>query len=72
MENVIKGWFTSILGAALMLIAGYDYFFTDVLTEREAIGAAIIGFAMLWMRDKISEWIGQLVTVIIDKFKTKS
>ncbi len=72
-ENMIKGWFTSLLGAALMVMAVYQWWTEDKkqIYEWDVIGPFIAGFALLYMKDKISEWIGALFQTIIDKFKSK-
>jgi predicted phage tail protein len=67
MENIIKGWFTSILGAAAMALSLYAWW-TDQATNIEAIFAGSCGFALLYMRDKISTWIEQAFKMLMNKF----
>lgn len=71
MENIVKGWFTSLLGAALMVMAVLEWWSTPEMEiyDWNVLGPAIGGFALLYMKDKISEWIGSLIQGIIDKFK---
>lgn len=71
MENIVKGWFTSLLGAALMVMAVYEWWTVKEkqIYDWDILGPFIAGFALLYMKDKISEWIGTLFSAIIDKFK---
>lgn len=73
MENIVKGWFTSLLGAALMVMAIIEWWTVEgkLIYDFDVIGPFIAGFALLYMKDKISDWIGQLFQAIIDKFKSK-
>jgi len=69
-ENILKGLFTTIIGAIIMGSAYYMWYMGEA-TSWEAGGAGIIGFALLWMRDHIPGWVTQFVTAILDKFKSK-
>lgn len=73
MENIVKGWFTSLLGAALMIMAVLEWWTVEAkqLYDFDVIGPFIAGFALLYMKDKISDWIGQFIQAVIDKFKSK-
>lgn len=71
-ENILKGWFSSLLGAFLMGLAIYEYFFVEpAITEKEAAVTFVLGYVLFQMRDKLSDWIGQAVTVVLDKFRNK-
>lgn len=69
-ENIVKGWFTTLLGIAIMVIAVYSWY-NDQLTDLQALGAGIVGFSMMWMRDIISLKLEEFFSVIIEKFKSK-
>lgn len=71
MENLFKSWFTTLLGAAIMLLASYDWFFNPVseMTPRETGIAAVVGFVLMFMKDNVSDWIKQGFTALLDKFK---
>lgn len=69
-ENIVKGWFTTLLGIAIMVIAVYSWY-NDQLTDLQALGAGIVGFSMMWMRDIISRKLEEFFSVIIEKFKSK-
>jgi hypothetical protein len=66
-DNFIKGPLTSLMGLVLMLASGYCWFI-DYLTNWEAGGAAIIGFALLFMRDKLPGFIETFFKAVLDKF----
>lgn len=70
-ENLIKGWFTSLLGASLMVMAIYEWWTVEgkLFYEYDVIIPFIAGFALLYMKDKISDWIGSFVQAVLDKFK---
>lgn len=72
-ENIVKGWFTSLLGAALMVMAVLEWWTEEKaqMTDYNVIGPFIGGFALLWMRDSISGWISTFIQAVIDKFKSK-
>jgi hypothetical protein len=69
-ENVVKSWFTTLLGIAIMVVALYSWY-NDQLSDYQALGAGIVGFAMMWMRDIISRKLVEFFSVIIEKFKSK-
>lgn len=71
MENVLKSWFTTLLGAAVMVLAIYEYWIDDNMTIAQAGIMFAAGFALMWMRDSISGWIGQLFGVLVEKIKGK-
>jgi hypothetical protein len=66
-ESVIKAWFTSLLGAISMTLAIYGWW-TGQSTNLESIIAAACGFALLYMRDKISTWIEEAFKLLMNKF----
>ncbi len=67
MENIVKGWFTTLLGLALMTLGSFE-FYEEADWYRCGV-PFIAGFILLFMRDKISEWITSLVMAAIEKFK---
>ncbi len=73
MENIVKGWFTSLLGASLMVMSIFEWWTVDnkQFYDYDVLGPMIAGFALLYMKDKISEWIGLFVQSVLDKFKSK-
>ena len=73
MENIVKGWFTSLLGAALMILSIVEWWSKEEaqMTDYNVIGPFVGGFALLWMRDNISQWISTFIQAAIDKFKSK-
>ena len=73
MENIVKGWFTTLLGGVLMVMAIIEWWTVEGKTmyDFDVIAPFISGFALLYMKDKISEWIGSFIQAAIDKFKSK-
>lgn len=71
MENLFKSWFTTLLGAAIMSLASYDWFFNPIseMSPRETAIAVVAGFTLMFMKDSISDWIKQAFNAILDKFK---
>jgi hypothetical protein len=71
MESIFKSWFTTILGAAIMALSSYDWFFNPIseMTPRETGIAVVAGFTLMFMRDSISTWIQDAFKAILDKFK---
>lgn len=70
LENIIKGIFTTILGIAIMTGASYGWY-VDHLSDWQAGGFGTIGFALLFMRDQIPQWIGKFAGAAIEKFTGK-
>jgi TRAP-type uncharacterized transport system fused permease subunit len=66
-ENIYKSWFTSLLGAVAMVLAIYGWWMNRS-TNLESIFLAACGFALLYMRDKISTWIEQAFKLLMNKF----
>lgn len=69
-ENIIKSWFTSIIGAIAMVLSIFGWWY-DQLTDFQGLALFIIGFALLWMRDSISAFIEQAVKAAIEKYSNK-
>jgi TRAP-type uncharacterized transport system fused permease subunit len=55
-ENVIKSVFTTLLGCVMMGVGFYGWY-TDNLTDWQAVGSGVAGFALLFMRDQIPDFI---------------
>jgi hypothetical protein len=70
MENIIKSWFTTLLGIAIMGFSFYGWY-TEWLTDYQGGGAGIAGFAIMWMRDTISKKLEELFSAIIDRIRNK-
>jgi len=70
-ENLFKSWFTTLLGAGLLVVSAYEYFWEGSMSDVQAAWCAVGGFSLMWMRDKISIWIGDVFTAFLDKFKSK-
>ena len=71
MENIVKSWFTTLLGCVLMGLGVYEWWTGDE-TDWYQISVPIIGgFALLYMKDKISEWIGDFFKAILSKITGK-
>jgi TRAP-type uncharacterized transport system fused permease subunit len=70
-ENIIKSWFTTILGCIAMGLSLFGWWF-DQLTDWQGVALFIIGFALLFMRDKISGMIEQVIAAAINKFSKPS
>lgn len=78
LENFLKSFVTTIIGLALMALAVYELYeawMTDLKMEwndwLQILISGVGGYALMHMKDKISEWISSLVTAAIDKFKNK-
>lgn len=71
-DNFIKGPITSVLGLCAMVAAGYFWFTTDHLTNWEAGVIAIGGFTLMFMKDKLPEFIGQFFKAALEKFGLKT
>ena len=66
-ENFLKGLFTTLVGIALMIISIYEYLTgEDGLMQTGLIMVA--GFALLFMRDKISDFISELAKRALNKW----
>ncbi len=66
-ENFIKGSLTSVLGLLMLGFASYGWY-TDHLDNYEGMGFGIASFALLFMRDKLPEFIGKFFNAVIEKF----
>lgn len=69
-EAALKGWVTSIFGLVCMVYALIDWR-ADQLNDWQAGGLAIAGLSLIFVKDKISEWIGKFFAAIIEKFTGK-
>lgn len=69
-ENILKSWFSSIIGATAMTLSIYGWWF-DQLTDFQGLALFVIGFALLWMRDKISTFIESAIRAAIKKYSGK-
>jgi hypothetical protein len=69
MENIFKSWATTLFGLALWGIAVYEFFFDkDSAIEAWQAGLMVVGgFALLWMRDSVSQWINSWVQKKVNK-----
>lgn len=67
-DNFIKGPLTSILGLVAMGAAGYGWWI-DHLTDMQASGLGLIGFCLLFMRDKLPDFISRWLNKKIDDGK---
>lgn len=74
LENTYKDWFSSILGSAAMVYAGYGWH-VDWLTAQEAGIVAFIGFVLLFLRMRltqvISDGLGKIFEAVMDKIFRK-
>lgn len=70
LENVYKGWFSSIFGSILMVYAAYGWH-EDWLSNAQAGGAAVAGFVMLFLRHRLeqvmSEGLGRIFDAVMDR-----
>jgi hypothetical protein len=70
-ENIFKSWFTTLLGCVLMGLGVYEWWMKGE-TDWYRIAAPIVGgFALLYMKDKISEWIVEFFKAILSKITGK-
>lgn len=67
-ENILKGIFTTLIGAAAMAYSLYGWS-KDELTNWQAGGLAMIGFSLLWIRDDIAGFIKRFADAALTKFK---
>lgn len=72
-ENIVKGWITTILGCIAMCWALYGYVI-EGWDWKEASGLGGVGFCLLFMREKIPGWLEDFKNALLTKFglsKTK-
>lgn len=69
-ENFIKGPVMSLLGLVAMAASFYGWWI-DYLTNWEAGGFCMVGFALLFMREEIPTFIKNFVSSITSKFTGK-
>lgn len=67
-ENIFKSWFTSLLGGVIMILSLYDWWWLgEEITK--AIWPFVGGFALLMMKDKVSDLINQAFEVVINRMR---
>jgi len=66
-ENFIKGPLTSLLGLVIMCVACYGWYM-DSLNDWQSIIALTVGFSLLFMKDKLPEYVGSFFKGVIGKF----
>jgi hypothetical protein len=71
LENLFKSWFTTLMGAGIIVMVAYEYFWDGSLSDMQALFGSLGGFALMWMRDAISSKANDFISAIIDKFKSK-
>jgi hypothetical protein len=57
LENIVKAWFTTILGMVIMGACFYGWFHKKNISDMQAISGGIAGFAILFMRDALPGFI---------------
>lgn len=69
LRNIIVGWFTTLLGMGLMAVSVYAWWENDTWWQ---IGVPFVaGFILLFMKDKLSEFLNNLFSVILQAIKEK-
>ncbi len=74
MENVIKGWFTTLIGCGVMCLSIYEWWMTPDGSPVDWVDVSvpfIAGFCLLYMKDQISVWISDFFKAVISKFTNK-
>lgn len=74
MENIVKGWFTTLLGCGVMCLSIYEWWMTPDGKPVDWLDVSVpfvAGFALIYMKDKISDWITELFKTLIDFIKSK-
>jgi TRAP-type uncharacterized transport system fused permease subunit len=69
-ESIFKSWFTSVIGAIAITLSLFGWWY-DKLSDFQGVALFIIGFGLLWMRDKISVLIEDAVKAAINKYSGK-
>lgn len=64
-ENVFKSWVTTILGCVIMCAAAYGWW-VDHLSDLQGGTFGSIGFALLFMRDQIPNFLIKLFNKKVD------
>jgi hypothetical protein len=67
-ENIIKGITLTIFG---LIIIGFSFYWwaIDEMTDMQALGAGAVGFALMYMRSKLDDFITRLFDKFIGKKK---
>lgn len=65
-DNIFKGIVTSIIGTAALCAGGYGYYINK-LTGQQALGLAIGGIILIFVKDRIAEFVGQIFTKWLGK-----
>jgi hypothetical protein len=69
LKNIITGWFTTLLGIALMTLSVYAWLEDDNWWQ---IGVPFVsGFILLSMKDQLSTFINNLFSIILEAIKEK-
>ncbi len=71
LDNFIKGPLTSIFGLVCMGTALFGWW-TDWLTDWQGGGLGIIGLTLLFVKDKLPDFISQIFNALISKFSNKT
>lgn len=66
-ENFIKGPVMTLFGLALMVLAAYGWW-VDYLTDAEASGLGVIGFALCFLKTKLDDLVTEWLKKFIEKF----
>ena len=68
-KNIVTGWFTTLLGMVLMTVSVYAWWEDDSWWQ---IGAPFVGgFILISMQDKLSDFLNNLLGVILQAIKEK-
>lgn len=68
-DNIFKGIVTSIIGTIALCAGGYGYYINK-LTGQQALGLAVGGIILIFVKDRISEFVGQIFTKWLGKSDT--
>lgn len=67
-QNIIKGIFTSVIGAGVICLAGYGWWI-DHLSDWQAGIFAFIGCILFLTPDKIPSFVDQFVQTLLNKIR---
>jgi hypothetical protein len=67
-ENIIKGIALTTFG---LIIIGFSFYWwaIDEMTDMQALGAGAVGFALMYMRSRLDDFITRLFDNFIGKKK---
>lgn len=71
LENIIKGPALTIFGLTIMGVSFY-YWMMDEMSDVQALGAGAVGFALMYMRSKLDDFISKFLDATIAKFFGKN